>query len=185
MDKQNIYFAFPSSSYPVLSWSGLLHKVMELKRRTPTEDNPITPPSRKRLDPERRLFLQVGGLQRTPRPAHGCQTRPLLLPVQHRLPGRRRAAAASWRLKKCFISRSENKDPYVSLPSVWLVIGLKRFAKVCSSFPQGWTFDCEVDLRRVTLESQGNVCFLNFWPTCLCQIEIKVLHAWVPHDDYS
>lgn len=71
---------------------------MEPKRWPPAEDYPIAPSGRERPDPERRLLLQVGWLQGTPRPAHGCQTRPLLLPIQHRLPGRRRAAG--WLLGK-------------------------------------------------------------------------------------
>lgn len=65
---------------------------MEPKGRPPATDHPVAPPGRKRPHPERRLLLQVGRLQGAPRPAHGCQTRPVLLPIQHRLPGGRRAA---------------------------------------------------------------------------------------------
>lgn len=76
----------------VLSWSGLLYKAMELKGRPLTEDHPITPPSCKWPHPKHRLLLQVRRLQWAPWPAHGCRTRSLLLPVQHRLPWRRGAA---------------------------------------------------------------------------------------------
>lgn len=89
------------------SGSGLLHKVMEPEGRPPSEDHPITPPSRKRPDSQRRLLLQSGRMQRASRPAHGCQTRPVLLPIQHRLPGWRRAAG--WMLGKnwkCLLSQT-------------------------------------------------------------------------------
>lgn len=83
---------------------------MEPKRRPPPKDYPITPPDRERPDPERRLLLQAGRLQRAPWPPHGRQTRPLLLPVQHRLPGRRRAAGRvlGKRLKAFLKTRTPN-----------------------------------------------------------------------------
>lgn len=84
----------------ILSWTGLLHQIVELKGRSSTEDHPVALPFCKRPDPKCRLLLQDRWLQGAPRAANGCQTRPLLLPVQHRLPGRRRED--HWRLgKRC------------------------------------------------------------------------------------
>lgn len=65
---------------------------MEPEGRPPSEDHPVTPPGRERPDSKRRLLFKSGRMQGASRPADGCQTRPVLLPIQHRLPGRRRAA---------------------------------------------------------------------------------------------
>lgn len=65
---------------------------MELKGWPAAEDYPIPPSGRKRPDPQRGLLLQAGGLQGAPWPANGRQTRPLLLPLQHGLPGSSGAA---------------------------------------------------------------------------------------------
>lgn len=131
----------------VLSRSGLLHKVMEPKRRPPPEDYPITPPDRERPDPERRLLLQAGRLQRAPWPPHGRQTRPLLLPVQHRLPGRRRAAG--WVLGKRLKAFLKTRTPNMSMEKhlyakstgiyIWEGFGLNAvdFRKVVLNFWSG------------------------------------------------
>lgn len=96
----------PSSLNPVLcsalSWTGLLHQIVEPKGRPSTEDHPVALPCCERHDPQRCLLLQDRRLQGAPRAAHGRQTRPLLLPVQHRLPGRWREE--QWLLGNCFCS---------------------------------------------------------------------------------
>lgn len=73
----------------VPSRSGLLHTLVEPQGRPPAQDHPVAPPGCQRPDPERRLLLQAGRQKRSARPAHGRQTRPLLFPLQRRLPGHR------------------------------------------------------------------------------------------------
>lgn len=67
---------------------------MEPQRRPSAQDHPVTPPRCQRPHPERRLLLQAGRQKRSAWPAHGRQTRPLLFPLQRRLPGHRGHAAS-------------------------------------------------------------------------------------------
>lgn len=73
----------PSSSGP-----GLLHQAVEPGGRPSAEDHPITAHHSQGPDPQRGLLLPVRWPQGAARPPHGSETRPLLLPVQHGLPGR-------------------------------------------------------------------------------------------------
>lgn len=101
----------------VPSWSGLLHTRMEPQRRPPAQDHPVTPPRCQRPDPECRLLLQAGRQNRSAWPANGRQTRPLLFPLQRRLPGHRGYAPSSLRGKK---------DKIFSVKFIWAILPIKR-----------------------------------------------------------
>ncbi|TNN30053.1 hypothetical protein EYF80_059799 [Liparis tanakae] len=84
---------------------------MESQRRPPPEDHPVPPSGRQRHDPQRGLLLQAGRLPRAAGPPHGREARPLLLPLQHRLPGGSRAAGPPARSQRLTLLPSRLSFP--------------------------------------------------------------------------